>query len=95
MRASNRNASAHPDSRPCPRLLSQSSFLKKLQYGSLVFHPRLFWVSVDVCFVQYCDEGLIKEVVMPLLSVSSSVLLCISTLLESGAPHSRFPGVRA
>lgn len=36
----------------------------------------------------YCDPGLISEVVVPLLSVSSSVLLCISTLLESGNHYS-------
>ena len=32
----------------------------------------------------YCDPGLISEVVVPLLSMSKSVLLCISTLLDGG-----------
>lgn len=35
---------------------------------------------------QYCDAGLVNEVVVPLLSMQSSVLLCISTLLD-GANH--------
>lgn len=37
----------------------------------------------------YCDPGLISEVVVPLLSMSNSVLLCISTLLESGNHYSK------
>lgn len=34
----------------------------------------------------YCDPGLVNEVVVPLLSMQSCVLLCISTLLD-GANH--------
>lgn len=37
----------------------------------------------------YCDEGMINEVVLPLLAVQSSVLLCISTLLENDNHYSR------
>ena len=37
----------------------------------------------------YCDKGLIDEVVVPLLSMRSSVLLCISTLLDTGNHYSR------
>ena len=32
----------------------------------------------------YCDPGLVSEVVVPLLSMQQSVLLCISTILDSG-----------
>ena len=41
---------------------------------------RRMWIQA------YCDEGLVNEVVVPLLSMESSVLLCISTLLD-GANH--------
>jgi len=37
----------------------------------------------------YCDEGLVNEVVVPLLSMSSSVLLCISTLLDGSNHYSK------
>ena len=37
----------------------------------------------------YCDVQMINEVVLPLLSVRSSVLLCISTLLETSNHYSR------
>lgn len=37
----------------------------------------------------YCDQQRISEVVVPLLSMSKSVLLCISTLLESGNHYSK------
>ena len=37
----------------------------------------------------YCDPGLISEVIVPLLSMSQSCLLCISTLLESGNHYSK------
>lgn len=37
----------------------------------------------------YCDPGLISEVIVPLLSMQNSVLLCISTLLESGNHYSK------
>lgn len=37
----------------------------------------------------YCDEGLLNEVVYPLLTVQESVLLCISTLLDGGNHYSR------
>lgn len=37
----------------------------------------------------YCDPQMIKEVVMPLLSVKESVLLCISTLLGSSNTYSK------
>ena len=43
-------------------------------------------VAGDIIILEeaaYCDQGLISEVVVPLLSMSKSVLLCISTLLES------------
>ena len=39
----------------------------------------------------YCDPGLISEVIVPLLSMQSSCLLCISTLLESGNHYVRLP----
>lgn len=37
----------------------------------------------------YCDTQVVNEVVLPLLSVSSSVLLCISTLRESDNFYSK------
>ena len=37
----------------------------------------------------YCDPGLVSEVVVPLLSMQSSVLLCISTILDSGNHYSK------
>ena len=41
-----------------------------------------------VCVFCSCDPGLISEVVVPLLSMSNSVLLCISTLLDGGNHYS-------
>jgi len=49
-------------------------------------------VSGDVIVLEeaaYCDPGLISEVIVPLLSMQSSCLLCISTLLESGNHYSK------
>lgn len=49
-------------------------------------------MSGDVIILEeaaYCDPGLISEVVVPLLSMQSSCLLCISTLLESGNHYSK------
>jgi hypothetical protein len=46
-------------------------------------------VSGEVVILEeaaYCDQGMINEVVVPLLSMSSSVLLGISTLLD-GSNH--------
>ena len=37
----------------------------------------------------YCDPGLVSEVIVPLLSMQSSVLLCISTLLDGGNHYSK------
>ena len=37
----------------------------------------------------YCDPGLIAEVVVPLLSMQQSVLLCISTILDSGNHYTK------
>lgn len=37
----------------------------------------------------YCDTQVVNEVVLPLLSMSSSVLLCISTLRENDNFYSR------
>ncbi len=37
----------------------------------------------------YCDPGLVAEVVVPLLSMQQSVLLCISTILDSGNHYSK------
>lgn len=37
----------------------------------------------------YCDTQVVNEVVLPLLSMRDSVLLCISTLLESSNHYSR------
>jgi hypothetical protein len=37
----------------------------------------------------YCDPGLVSEVVVPLLSMQSSVLLCISTILDSGNHYTK------
>jgi len=53
-------------------------------------YQSLKGVAGDVIILEeaaYCDPGLISEVVVPLLSMSNSVLLCISTLLESGVCH--------
>ena len=49
-------------------------------------------VSGEVIILEeaaYCDKGLIDEVVVPLLSMRSSVLLCISTLLDTGNHYSK------
>jgi len=49
-------------------------------------------VSGDVIILEeaaYCDPGLVSEVVVPLLSMQSSVLLCISTILDSGNHYSK------
>lgn len=43
---------------------------------------------------RYCDAGLISEVVVPLLSMSQSVLLCISTLLDSGNHYSKMMNLK-
>ena len=53
-------------------------------------------VAGDIIILEeaaYCDQGLISEVVVPLLSMSKSVLLCISTLLEHAA-HLPLPVLR-
>jgi len=42
----------------------------------------------------YCDTQVVNEVVLPLLSMSSSVLLCISTLRESDNFYSKMFGLR-
>ena len=42
----------------------------------------------------YCEEGLVNEVIMPLLSMSQSVLLCISTLRESSNHYSKLFDVK-
>ena len=55
-------------------------------------HQSLKGVAGDIIILEeaaYCDPGLISEVVVPLLSMSNSVLLCISTLLESGNHYSK------
>jgi hypothetical protein len=41
------------------------------------------------CRAQYCDIRVVNEVVIPLLSMSSSVLLCISTLREGDNHYSK------
>ena len=49
-------------------------------------------VSGDVIILEeaaYCDPGLVSEVVVPLLSMQQSVLLCISTILDSGNHYSK------
>ena len=46
--------------------------------------PRLPWQEAA-----YCDPGLVSEVVVPLLSMQQSVLLCISTILDSGNHYSK------
>lgn len=49
-------------------------------------------VSGDLIILEeaaYCDQQLIAEVVVPLLTVQSSVLICISTLLEGNNHYSR------
>ena len=49
-------------------------------------------VSGDVIILEeaaYCDPGLVAEVVVPLLSMQQSVLLCISTILDSGNHYSK------
>ena len=54
-----------------------------------VAHSCLRHHATDACLclqAAYCDQGLVQEVVIPLLSMQSSVLLCISTLLD-GANH--------
>ena len=42
----------------------------------------------------YCDAGLVSEVVVPLLSMQSSVLLCISTLLDGANHYSKMIALR-
>ena len=42
----------------------------------------------------YCDPGLVNEVVVPLLSMQSSVLLCISTLLDGANHYSKMINLR-
>ena len=42
----------------------------------------------------YCDAGLVSEVVVPLLSMQSSVLLCISTLLDGSNHYSKMIALR-
>lgn len=37
----------------------------------------------------YCDQGLVSEVIVPLLSMQESVLLCISTLLDGSNHYSK------
>jgi hypothetical protein len=39
--------------------------------------------------LQYCDIQVVNEVVLPLLAMQSTVLLCISTLLESSNHYSK------
>ena len=49
-------------------------------------------VSGDVIILEeaaYCDPGLVSEVVVPLLSMQQSVLLCISTILDSGNHYTK------
>ena len=49
-------------------------------------------VSGDVIILEeaaYCDPGLVAEVVVPLLSMQQSVLLCISTILDSGNHYTK------
>jgi len=36
-----------------------------------------------------CSQGLVSEVVVPLLSMQQSVLLCISTILDSGNHYTK------
>lgn len=45
--------------------------------------------SIESRCVQYCDIRVVNEVVLPLLSMSSSVLLCISTLRQTDNHYSR------
>ena len=57
--------------------------MRALDVATLSVHA----LTPSVCSPsQYCDAGLVNEVVVPLLSMQSSVLLCISTLLD-GANH--------
>ena len=51
----------------------------------------VFFIVVVIVLEEaaYCDPGLISEVIVPLLSMQSSCLLCISTLLESGNHYSK------
>lgn len=49
-------------------------------------------MSGDVIILEeaaYCDPGLVSEVVVPLLSMQQSVLLCISTILDSGNHYTK------
>lgn len=62
------------------RALSRDQMQTALRW---TIHPSLCTISI---LQAYCDPGLVNEVVVPLLSMSSSVLLCISTLLD-GANH--------
>ena len=52
-------------------------------------HSALCNLSSACWLSQYCDEGLLNEVVYPLLTVQESTLLCISTLLDGGNHYSR------
>jgi len=54
-------------------------------------------VSGEVVILEeaaYCDAGLVSEVVVPLLSMQSSVLLCISTLLDGSNHYSKMIALR-
>lgn len=51
---------------------------------------RIAWLTAAPLASQaYCDPGLVSEVVVPLLSMQQSVLLCISTILDSGNHYSK------
>ena len=51
----------------------------------ITHHPLLG----NVQEAAYCDPGLVSEVVVPLLSMQQSVLLCISTILDSGNHYTK------
>ena len=55
-----------------------------------VHSVRIAWLTAAPLASQaYCDPGLVSEVVVPLLSMQQSVLLCISTILDSGNHYSK------
>ena len=51
-------------------------------------------VRLCLSWQAYCDAGLVSEVVVPLLSMQSSVLLCISTLLDGSNHYSKMIALR-
>ena len=75
-----------------PRGRPKAGRARSSAYSALACAQSLKGVSGDVIILEeaaYCDPGLIAEVVVPLLSMQQSVLLCISTILDSGNHYTK------